>query len=372
MDIQSRIKALQDAAKAAEKVARTSQNSEEKESKASDAIPVKLQARYLTEMRKLDKRNAAKNPAADSFWYDMTVLSLDFGLRNIEAREMQVSEVHFGERDEDGEMSDSYVLLNYSKQVKSFVTKYANKLISKDWILYGQKFLSDIAIEQGDEIRKYAADGAGDTETGDDKELVRIAIKLGVIDLYNQEKELHYWENEPVCKEAARRSPNRPKGRKIYISQYPESERILRKRVKLAKETGSDYLFPANSLPGNRAAAKGYDPITRQTVYRVIRTIRDKIADMSVKFKKILKETRLGLHSCRKAACQRVFRDTKDLLAASIFLGHGNGSGNIAVTQAYMDKSVARKKEVYEIAAKSKSHNSVYDEMEELILAEGV
>ena len=67
-----------------------------------------------------------------------------------------------------------------------------------------------------------------------------------------------------------------------------------------------------------------------------------------------------------------MFRDTKDLLAASIFLGHGNGSGNIAVTQAYMDKSVARKKEVYEIAAKSKSHNSVYDEMEELILAEGV
>ena len=371
VDFSDRIKFLQTEAAKAEKDAKGKQSAaKEKESMAADAIPVKVQAKYLAEMSRIDKKNSRKNPLAAGFWHDLSTLALDFGLRNIEARELRLSEIVLGGADD--EEGDDYVLLNYSKQVKSFVTKNAHVMIKKDWIINAQKLLFDFATEQGDEVRKYAADDAGDTETGCDKELVKIAIKLGVEDTYQQEKELHYWQNIAAARNAARKLSKKPKGRKIYIKGYPHSVAILLKRIKAAHESGSDYLFPANSLPGNRAQAKGFEPVTRQTAYRIIRTVREKIAASSVKFRKLLKDIRICLHSCRKAACQRVFKETGDLLEASIFLGHGNSEGDIAVTQAYMDKSKARKKEVYKRASQNSAHNAVYDEYQQMMLAEGV
>ncbi|WP_318147230.1 hypothetical protein, partial [Vibrio sp. 1580] len=69
--------------------------------------------------------------------------------------------------------------------------------------------------------------------------------------------------------------------------------------------------------------------MTRQSVYRVIAAIRSKLETKANKFKELLEGIRLGLHSARKSAVQRV-ANALDIMSASLFIGHGNGSGDIA------------------------------------------
>ncbi len=74
-------------------------------------------------------------------------------------------------------------------------------------------------------------------------------------------------------------------------------------------------------------------------VYHVCCQLRDGLA-------KKLKGIRVGLHSCRKFAVQRVVSVTRDVFTASVWVGHGNGRGNLAMTEHYLNRSVRRQHQV--------------------------
>jgi L-aminopeptidase/D-esterase-like protein len=72
------------------------------------------------------------------------------------------------------------------------------------------------------------------------------------------------------------------------------------------------------------------------------------VESISNKFREALRGIRTGLHSFRKSAVQRVAEVMGDVLAASIWVGHGNGSGDLSTTQNYLNKSQRRMDEINE------------------------
>ncbi|TOO83620.1 hypothetical protein, partial [Vibrio parahaemolyticus] len=87
------------------------------------------------------------------------------------------------------------------------------------------------------------------------------------------------------------------------------------------------------------ARSIGDKPVSRQMVYHICCQLREALA---VKLKGI----RVGLHSCRKFAVQRVVSVTRDVFTASVWVGHGNGRGNLAMTEHYLNRSVRRQHQV--------------------------
>ncbi|MDG2810243.1 hypothetical protein P7L89_26925, partial [Vibrio parahaemolyticus] len=78
-------------------------------------------------------------------------------------------------------------------------------------------------------------------------------------------------------------------------------------------------------------------PVSRQMVYHICCQIREKL-------EKKLKGIRVGLHSCRKFAVQRVVSITKDVFTASVWIGHGKG--NLAMTEHYLNRSAQHQEQV--------------------------
>ncbi len=128
-----------------------------------------------------------------------------------------------------------------------------------------------------------------------------------------------------------------PAGRVIDLSLYPKARDLLQRRDRQATAQGWAYLFSREALKHGRAV--GDKPVSRQMVYHICCQLRERLA-------KKLQGIRVGLHSCRKFAVQRVVSVTRDVFTASVWVGHGNGRGNLAMTEHYLNRSARRQAQV--------------------------
>lgn len=285
--------------------------------RAVDAVPAEVQKQFL---------KSAYDKA--KFWGDMFTLCNELGLRNIEARQLKAENV---------DLNRGIVTLSDSKQVRAYITKTTNKVIDAQWLTCGRKWLR---TNINDPMASVIAALPTDT-----KQLANLAAEYDLTEDYEKARLAHY---EGVKAEAkAKAQKTAPKGREIDFSRNQKVKNILTKRISKYGDF-CEYLFPCCELSSNRAKGNGYTPVSRQSVYNVIKSLRAKLESMSNKFKEALKGIRTGLHSFRKSAVQRVAEVMGDVLAASIWVGHGNGSGDLSTTQNYLNKSQKRMDEINE------------------------
>lgn len=277
-----------------------------------DAIPQELEKHFMYEASLLAP-----------FWRDMFQLCLTFGLRNSEARELQASHI---------DLKSNMIILTDSKQLRSHVTKATNKMIDASWLKEGRKFLrSAINNDLAPLFVRMCTDL---------KQLEALADEYDLLAKYKQARQQHRESNLKTYQALALKTA--PKARRVDFSRYPAIKKMLKARCDRYENLGG-FLFPACELKSNRASS--FSPVTRQSVYRVIAAIRSKLETKANKFKELLEGIRLGLHSARKSAVQRV-ANALDIMSASLFIGHGNGSGDIATTQRYLDRSERRLTEI--------------------------
>ena len=286
--------------------------------RAVDAVPAELQKHFL---------KSAYDKA--KFWGDMFTLCNELGLRNVEARQLKAENV---------DLNKGIMILSDSKQVRAYITKTTNKLIDTQWLTCGRKWLR---TNINDPMASVIAALPTDT-----KQLANLAAEYDLTEDYEKARLAH---SESVREDfKAKAQKTAPKGREIDFSRNQKVKNILTKRISKYGDL-CGYLFPCCELSSNRAKGNGYTPVSRQSVYNVIKSLRSKLESMSNKFKEALKGIRTGLHSFRKCFVQRVFDVMGgDILAASIAVGHGNGAGSIATTQNYLNKSQRRMDEINE------------------------
>lgn len=287
-------------------------------SMAADGIPAEIQSKFLSLIK--DK---------NVFWFDMFSLCALHGLRNSEARNMVASEV---------DLELCTITLSNSKGQKAYITKQSNKAVDNDWLKQGRKWLRENVDDNNISLIVRIAQ--------DTKQLEALADEYDLLNEFNQARETHY--NANIDEQRAIALKSVPHGRVIDFSRCNKTKRILEKRVNKSLSTGCEYLFPANELSGNRAKAKGFEPVTRQSAYRVMKSVREQIVLLGAKFKKALSGVRASLHSWRKAKVQKVASVMNDVLAASLYIGHAD----VATTNAYMNKSEKRIKEINEALSK--------------------
>ena len=282
---------------------------------AVDAIPQDIQKQFLKEAY-----------AINTFWGDMLTLCNELGLRNIEARELKAENV---------DLNSGIATLSDSKQVRAYITKTANKAVDAHWLIEGRKWLrQNISDPMVSIIVRLPTDT---------NQLANLAEEYDLTKEFAEAKEKHHSEHLADARTNAARTA--PKGRTVDFSRNKKVINILSKRIaKYGQLCG--YLFPVNELGSNRA--NSFEPVSRQTVNRVIGVIREKVESISNKFREALRGIRTGLHSFRKSAVQRVAEVMGDVLAASIWVGHGNGSGDLSTTQNYLNKSQRRMDEINE------------------------
>lgn len=285
--------------------------------KSVDAIPAEIQNKFLSLAKKKSQ-----------FWHDMFFVCSELGLRNIECRELSVSDV---------DLNKGVVTLSDSKQVRAYITKTANKAVDSSWLIEGRKWLrANIDDPMVSLIVRLPTDTA---------QLANLATEYDLLEQFTKARESHH--SASIDEARAMASKTAPKGRVIDISRMMKVKSILSKRVEKYSELGG-YLFPSCELNSNRAKGNGFAPVSRQAVYRTVTILREELESIGGMFKRALDGIRLGLHSCRKAAVQRVAEVMDDVLAASIWIGHGNGSGDLSTTQNYLNKSQRRMNEISE------------------------
>lgn len=281
--------------------------------KAVDAVPTEVMNKFLNQAR---KRN--------QFWGDMFTLCNAFGLRNIECRELKAEHV---------DLNKGVLTLSDSKQVRAYITKNANKAVDAQWLIEGRKWLrANIDDPMVSLIVRLPTDTA---------QLDNLAQEYDLLEAFTEARESHYSASIDEARALAHKTA--PKGRVIDFSRMNQAKKILTQRVERYGDL-CGWLFPANELNSNRA--NEFKPVSRQAVYRVVSAIREQLESMGGMFKRALDGVRLGLHSCRKAAVQRVADTMGDVLAASMWIGHGNGAGDLSTTQNYLNKSVKRMNEI--------------------------
>lgn len=287
-------------------------------SQAADAIPAEIQSKFMSLIKEKGE-----------FWHDMFQLCALHGLRNSEARNMVASEV---------DLNLCTITLSNSKGQKSFVTKEANKAVDSDWLKHGRKWLRNNVEDNNISLIVRIAQ--------DTKQLEALADEYDLLNEFMQAREAHYKLNIDEQRAIALKSA--PSGRVVDFSRCIKTKRILTKRVNRTVSTGSEFLFPANELAGNRAKAKAYEPVTRQAAYRVMKTVREEIVQLGNKFKNALKGIRASLHSWRKAKVQQVAEVMGDITAASLYIGHSD----TAVTHKYLNRSEKRINEINQALSK--------------------
>lgn len=274
---------------------------------AVDAIPEKLMPDFLKQAHTIHY-----------FWHDMFLLCATFGLRNIECRELMRNQINF---------KTKTLTLTNTKAEKTRLTKRVNQHLNEQWLLKGRSWL-----------RRHISDPHAAL-------IVRLASSLRDLTVLAQE-----YQVEREYKQAQQAFLNREKprvraqferqvtaSRVIDFSAFPSIERLLRYRCQRYQHR--QYLFPRDELSRNRHCQNGDAPLSRQSVYNVVQKIRSQLSTK-------LKGIRLGLHSCRKLAVQRVASLMKDTFAASVWIGHGNGRGDLAMTERYLNRSQRRYAEV--------------------------
>lgn len=273
-----------------------------------DAIPEEQLPKFLKQAQRYGE-----------FWYDMFLLCSVFGLRNIECRELTIEQIDW---------KTQQINLTRSKSVKSHITKQANVLFEKTWLTMGRRWLKEQVKDRHiGLIVRLVSDHEG---------LCQLAEEYGKLTAFLEFRENYYQRHiERYRLEATRTAPP---GRVIDFAFYKEAKRILEKRCHRYGNQGQ-CLFPREELGSHRAI--GDKPVSRQMVYNVIQGIKERLAN---EFKGI----KLGLHSCRKYAVQKVALVMDDIFAASVWIGHGNGQGSLAMTERYLNQSKRRRDEIDE------------------------
>ena len=281
--------------------------------RACDAIPIQLIPRYFELMRE-------KN----IFWYEMHLITISFGLRNCEARTLTTSDVNIRKK---------LITLKNEKQVITWVKKMARKSLNERLITTMQMFLHKEAMKQEDHSRLLLSD-----LLSTEKSLMILAHKLDCVSKIKILKKEYFKKNMPKQVEKFRKSKLRPSGRVIDISEHKKVLKILKRRIRWAQKAGSRFLFNSSELGSNRSQSFTQTPVTRQSVYYILRDVSQKLSDENPSFKKQLSEITLGLHSLRKRVVQNI-ANKYDLFSASVWIGHGGGKGDIKTTQRYLNKS---------------------------------
>ncbi len=276
---------------------------------AVDAVPAEVQKHFIKEAYKIGE-----------FWGDMFSLCNELGLRNVEARELKAEHVC---------MESGLVTLSDSKQVRAYITKTANKAIESQWMIEGRKWLrNNIDDPMVSLIVRLPTNTA---------QLANLAEEYDLLSEYAEAKTEHY--NKHLASARTTASKTAPKGRSVDFSRNKKVKNILAKRIAKYGDF-CEYLWPAMELKSNRA--NHCEPVSRQSVYRIVSDVRKAVESISNKLSNVLKGIRTGLHSFRKSAVQRVAEVMGDILAASIWVGHSD----IAVTTAYLNKSQRRMDEI--------------------------
>ncbi len=276
-------------------------------SRTMDAIPTNTMRDFL---------QAAK--VRGQFWYDMFYLCATLGLRNSECRELKRGHIHW--------LSQT-LHLDDSKGTRAFITRRANQRFEAHWLSIGRRWLREhVRDKHISLIVRLVSSSAG---------LMELAEEYGVTTEFSLFAQQYRARHLPRFRAEAEK--HAPSGRVIDLSLYPKARDLLKKREEQAKAQGWRHLFAREELSHVRAV--GDKPVSRQMVYNVCCQLRDGLA-------KKLKGIRVGLHSCRKFAVQRVVSVTRDVFTASVWVGHGNGRGNLAMTEHYLDRSVRRQYQV--------------------------
>lgn len=286
-----------------------------------DAIPEKLLPLFLK-----------KAQIQGEFWYDMFLLCSTFGLRNIECRELAIKQIDW---------HTQQIYLTHSKSTKSHITKQANILFEKKWLAIGRRWLKEhIKDPHIGLIVRLVSEHEG---------LCQLAEEYGLRTSFLSFRH-HYYQSH-IATFRAKVTKTAPQGRSIDFSAYPEAKRILKKRYHRYHCEGH-FLFPRDELKSHHAV--GDKPVSRQTVYNIIQSIKNQLT-------KKCHNLKLGLHSCRKYAVQKVAKVMNDIFAASIWIGHGNGQGSVAMTERYLNQSQRRRHEIDKRLALFAQQNDYYD-----------
>ena len=275
---------------------------------AVDAIPDKLIPQFLKQAKKID-----------NFWFDMFLLCVTFGLRNIECRELKFSQINLKEK---------RITLSNTKADKAKLTRKVNQHLDKQWNIKGRQWLRKYMVDLNASLIIRLATSL------DELGFIAEEYQLGVA--YEKAKQRYYDKEKPQIYNDLRRTlPSH--SRQIDFSSFKAIEKMLSRRLK--KHKGRTYLFPRDELIRNKSITNKDKPLSRQSVYNVIKKI-------SYSLKNKLKDIKLGLHSCRKSAVQKVATLMNDVFAASIWIGHGHGKGNLSMTERYLNRSKHRFQEI--------------------------
>ncbi|MCQ9091282.1 site-specific integrase [Vibrio alginolyticus] len=277
------------------------------ETRTMDAIPANTMRDFL---------HAAK--ARGQFWYDMFYLCAALGLRNSECRELKRSHIDW---------STQTLHLSDSKGTRAFITRRANQRFESHWLPVGRRWLREHARDKHISlIVRLVSSVVG---------LRELAEEYGLESEFALFYQQYRAEHLPRFRQEAEKDA--PTGRVLDLSLYPKARDLLKRREEQAAAQGWDYLFARGAL--NHVRAQGDKPVSRQMVYHVCCQLREGLANK-------LKGIRVGLHSCRKFAVQRVVSVTRDVFTASVWVGHGNGRGNLAMTEHYLNRSTRRQRQV--------------------------
>ncbi|MCD1416917.1 hypothetical protein IOC51_23110 [Vibrio parahaemolyticus] len=276
-------------------------------SRTMDAIPANAMQDFLA---------AAK--ARGGFWYDMFFLCAALGLRNSECRELKRNHIDW---------NTNTLHLRDSKSTRAFITRHANQYFESHWLSIGRRWLREhIRDRHISLIVRLVDSGAG---------LVEIAQEYGLESEFALFYQQYRTKHLPRFRVQAEKTA--PKGRVIDLTLYPKVLELLKRRDKQAASRYWNYLFSREALGHGRAM--GDKPVSRQMVYHICCQLREGLATK-------LKGVRIGLHSCRKFAVQRVVSLTRDVFTASVWVGHGHGRGNLAMTEHYLNRSAHRQAQV--------------------------
>ncbi|TOM64760.1 hypothetical protein CGH67_24275 [Vibrio parahaemolyticus] len=272
-----------------------------------DAIPANTMRDFL---------HAAK--ARGRFWYDMFYLCAALGLRNSECRELKRGHIDW---------TTQTLHLRDSKGGRAFITRRANQRFDAHWLSIGRRWLREHARDKHISlIVRLVSSSAG---------LMELAEEYGFESEFALFYQQYRAQHLPRFRQEAEKDA--PAGRTLDLSLYPKARDLLKRRDEQAQARGWTCLFAREEL--RHARAVGDKPVSRQMVYHVCCQLREGLANK-------LKGIRIGLHSCRKFAVQRVVSLTRDVFTASVWVGHGNGRGNLAMTEHYLNRSMRRQTQV--------------------------
>ncbi|ENP0851876.1 hypothetical protein ACM6XU_004594 [Vibrio parahaemolyticus] len=244
-----------------------------------DAIPSHVMSDFL---------QAAK--ARGQFWYDMFYLCAVLGLRNSECRELKLEHIHW---------PTQILHLSDSKSTRSFITRRANRDFDAHWLSIGRRWLREHIRDKHISLIVRLADST--------VALQELAKEYGLEHHYQTFYEQYRARHLPRFRHAAQAQA--PRGRDIDLSLYPKALNLLKARAEHCRAQGWQHLFAREAL--GSARAMGDKPVSRQMVYHICSQLRGQLA-------KKLKGVRVGLHSCRKFAVQRVVSLTRDVFTASV------------------------------------------------------